>query len=312
MYANMTSTIHLRRKYLLIVVSLTTMFAYVTYFPRMPNFVTSLHYNAKREPVSPSGIATITQSDAPSPTQQSQSHASDADTTPRNPEWEQLNKYDFFRRTAAFYSIHKNESQQPLFRILFQTKRDAHLPKNMSYALHFVINYANKTYELQIPADKVFIVRHNVLLDANDQETLDSTFYRICSLNYNATSLVDELNTKYNLNLSAIAALERRDTFDMKVFITDFVHKLTTKSAIDVEVHVEGDRKQGSMVCSFCYFYDNREEEKRHLPIVWWIETNKLIGYKLLGVCNNSLSNTPRYRDLFAKHVDYLQVFNFI
>ena len=42
---------------------------------------------------------------------------------------------------------------------------------------------------------------------------------------------------------------------------------------------------------------------------MWWIEANKLFGYKKLVLCNHSFPDTDDYRRLFDKHKDFVQVY---
>ena len=73
--------------------------------------------------------------------------AIDGDDRPRNNDWEQLNRHDFFRRSMAYYFVEKS-----LLRLYFLTKSGWMIRRmervKRVYDLQLIVDYAGQRYNL--------------------------------------------------------------------------------------------------------------------------------------------------------------------
>ena len=203
--------------------------------------------------------------------------------TYRNSEWEQLNKYTFFRRSTANYFI-----DAELLRIYFITHSEI---KHYNYSVElFVYEYPDKLlYKIYISncTTKIHDRQHKYILKYLDIKSLNLAYY-------------DSFRTY------------------MKLFIIDETSvslKLRTRDPIDVKYkYAYNQNRSGSIICSTCFYYfrDNMNHSDPYFfkTFRWWFELNKRFGYKKVVIFNTSIPNTKDYNDLFEEYKDFVQVNN--
>ena len=219
--------------------------------------------------------------------------SNDSTDEPRNAEWEQLNKHMFFRRTAAFYVHDKH-----LLRAYYLTRVGTN--PNLTYTLNLIVQMDAGKRHYAIGTKHVKMKKH----------WLDFGAYLFASLNWEGLDLIAELNTNFNLRLSDDDLFSAKSSMKIGLLVRDEQANLTTHHPIDVQLKRQRNtEKSGSVLCTFCYFYGDSQTRDNYLQFLWWIEANKRFGYTKLVLCNNSFPDTGDYRRLFAKHADFVQVY---
>ncbi len=162
----------------------------------------------------------------------------------RNPEWEQLNKYDFFRRTAIFYIRDRR-----LLRAYFVSMLHMYKNTNQSYSLYLTLGQ----YSLHLPHVHMKLHWH---------------FHKqsiVASLNWHDLNLVKALNAKFSLNLTEQVLRQNKH---LSLSIRDEVTNLTTHHALYVQIkRQQSRRKSGSMLCTYCYFYGDSNSRQNFLQV---------------------------------------------
>ena len=62
-------------------------------------------------------------------------------------------------------------------------------------------------------------------------------------------------------------------------------------------------------MCTYCYFYGKSDVLDNYYMFMYWIELNKLFGYRKVALCNHSFPDTQQYAELFAKHAQFVHVY---
>ena len=203
-------------------------------------------------------------------------------TKPRNPEWEQINKFTFFRRNSSFYF-----SDISMLRIFYVTSKD----------------FINYIYTVQLLVfDKYTQSLLSYLTFSNNSYRIheESHMYQLISLTINNISLFS-----YDI-----------DRIELKLTINDpnNSEKLTKHYPIDVKISQWiAKNKSGSMACSSCYFYyygklTNHQDSYYFKQFQWWFELNRRAGHKKIVLYNTSIPNTKEYNDLFNQYKNYVEV----
>jgi hypothetical protein len=65
-----------------------------------------------------------------------------------------------------------------------------------------------------------------------------------------------------------------------------------------------GLKKDGSIICSKCYYFRNDQ----YKDFEWWIKLNQRIGYKKIIFCNNSIPNNREYNEIFLKYKHLIEL----
>ena len=179
---------------------------------------------------------------------------------PRNIEWEQLDKFTFFKRSAAYYFIDKR-----FLRVMFITS-------------------ANNVPEFEI--DLIFHFKYGksfkiTLKNANSKKHDQWDKYRSSSLNYDLSffqSFKTDINKLYlNKNLLKMSIIIRDSKYEI----------ISTKTPIEVKIKYlrsqPEESREGSTICSKCYYYYSDNFSYKHFE--WWFELNKKIGYNKITFC---------------------------
>ena len=207
----------------------------------------------------------------------------------RNEEWEQLNKNVFFRRTAAFYIV--NHSLLRFFMLKKSNTTD-----DLALFVELLVEYKQRTYNLTV----------NNYVSLNHMA--HRYFYEFFTLEVDNFDLIGELRANYNLTLDVSHGSIQKE-FSIKAFISD--SDVRTLYPLDVQVKQwQENSKQGAIICSDCYFYGDGKLPINYEQFVWWIETSRRFGYKKLVICNTSIPNSRPYIDLFAKHKDFIELYD--
>ena len=210
----------------------------------------------------------------------------------RNPEWEQLNKDEFYRRSMAYYFVEKS-----LLRVYSLSRNPWHRDfdnRSAIFQIKLVIQQSN--------GERYLIKLNNVTCLYHDNRYE----YDLASLNANL-SLVEMLNEKFGLNLPLNNSVV--ESLRIKLFVQDMVRNITTKHSMDVKTRIQSKPKYGSMLCTYCYFYGESETFDNHIMFLYWIELNKKFGYQKIGICNHSFPATKEYKELFEKHKDLVHMY---
>jgi hypothetical protein len=202
---------------------------------------------------------------------------------PRNFEWEQIDKFTFFKRSAAYYFLDKR-----MLRV-------------------FYITSANNVPEFEIDVIFQFKYRKSfkiTLKNANSKRHDQWDKYRSSSLNYDL-SFFQSFNTDINkLYLD-------KNLVKMSILIRDSKYEIiSTQTPIEVKIkylRTQPDKKrEGSMICSKCYYYSDYLSFKH---FEWWFELNKKIGYNKITFCNSTIPDTYEYRRLFDKYENSIYIY---
>jgi hypothetical protein len=89
--------------------------------------------------------------------------------------------------------------------------------------------------------------------------------------------------------------------YKMEIFIRNNINSQTTQSPIELKIKnlrkINNDPKvEYAMICSKCFQYNDATSANTYK---WWFELHKKIGYSKVRFCNNSIPNTPAYKDVF-------------
>ena len=218
---------------------------------------------------------------------------------PRNAEWEQLNRNDFFRRSCAFLFARRR-----LVRVYFLSKAG---DNTTHYAIRLVVEYARVHYALHFA--NVSALRHD-----------NRGPYDLASLNLHV-DLIEEMTNSYGLiggeqqQQQQLLSLARLDS--VSLFVLDTSRNLSTRHPIRVKLKqlrdndtmLSSQRRGGAMVCTYCYFYGRSDTPHNYLMLLYWLELNKHIGYARIAICNHSLPNTRQYAELFERHKKLVVVY---
>ena len=203
----------------------------------------------------------------------------------RNPEWEQINKYTFFRRSSGYYFV-----DTLLLRIFLIVKSTS------------VLN--NFTAELRIEnSNDEFITKLN-LVNSSLRNHDGARHYALFSLNFE----------QFNLSKEIEMSPEDIQTLKLKIIIIDSKNYLKTKYPIDIKMrHSFSKNKSGSIICSTCFFYYENKKLKHDGPYFfklfqWWFELNKQIGHKKITIYNTSIPNRKDFNDLFYEYRGYVEI----
>ena len=152
---------------------------------------------------------------------------------PRNDEWEQLNKYDFFRRTMAYYFIDRS-----LLRVYFLTKEMWHRANKTKtrYAVQLLVSIGGKRYPPLYFVKKVNKLQH----DGRGP-------YELASLNLKF-DLAAEIQRTFGIEANA-TTLALDPTVRVRLIVVDTLRNITTFSPIQVKLKSHKARvKKGAMV----------------------------------------------------------------
>ena len=223
-------------------------------------------------------------------------HNYHAQNEARNDEWEQLNRDVFFRRSAAFYVVNRS-----LLR-LFMLKRHGSTDF-LSLEVRLLVHYKERTYALA----------YSDSLSLNHWDHRDH--YEFFTLERADFDLLAELGAQHNLTFLSTSAAYR----DLRVqaFVTDTASNNRTRAPLDLHIKQwnssssssSNSSKQGSIICSDCLFYGSGNERARYEQLRWWLEINRAFGYDKIVLCNTSLPNTRAYRQLFAAHAGFVELY---
>jgi hypothetical protein len=203
---------------------------------------------------------------------------------PRNPEWEQLDKFTFFRRSSAYYFLDKR-----FLRVFYITSANNVPNFEIELILHFKF-------------DKSFKLR---LKNADSKKHDQWGKYRSSSLNYDL-SFTQSFNTDIN------QLFLNKHLIGMSMLVRNMDDaRWTTLTPIDVKIKflrskTSGKVRQGSAICSKCYYYTDKESYKH---FEWWFELNKHIGYDKITFCNNSIPDVYEYKVLFKKYENLIYIY---
>jgi hypothetical protein len=202
---------------------------------------------------------------------------------PRNNEWEQLDKFTFFRRSAAYYFLDKR-----FLRVMFITSANNVPDFEIDLIFHFKYG---KSFKI-------------TLKNANSKKHDQWDKYRSSSLNYDLSffqSFKTDINKLYI----------DKNLLKMSIIIRDAKYEtISTMTPIEVKIKYlrtqPDETRTGSMICSKCYYYSDFLSY-RHFE--WWFELNKKIGYNKITFCNSTIPDTYEYRRLFDKFESSIYIY---
>jgi hypothetical protein len=204
------------------------------------------------------------------------------DTKPRNPEWEQINKFTFFRRNSSFYF-----SDMSMLRIFYVTSKD--YIKYIYTAKLLVFDKLNQSLLSELHFSNNSYRIHE-----------ESHLYQLISLTINNISL-------FNYDV---------DRIELKLFLIDLNNNISlmTHYPIDVKISKWIDKdKSGSIACSSSYFYyygklTNHQDSYYFKQFQWWFELNRRTGHQKIVLYNTSIPNTQEYKNLFNQYENFVEV----
>ena len=174
------------------------------------------------------------------------------DRSGRNPEWEQLNAFDFFRRTTVFY-IHDRQ----LLRAYFVSSLHMYKSSHQAYTMHVLMDDStnpDRNYTLKMKHVRMKLHWHHF------KQSI------VASLDWYNLDLVDAFNVKYDLSLQNESLFNGKLTF--KLFIRDEETQLVTRHPLYVQIKKQrSPRKSGSLLCTYCYFYGNADSKANYLTV---------------------------------------------
>ena len=90
------------------------------------------------------------------------------------------------------------------------------------------------------------------------------------------------------------------------IFIQDSKNKIDSPLKLKIKYirTRPGLKKDGSIICSKCYYF----RKDQYKDFEWWIKLNKKIGYKKIIFCNNSIPNNREYNDIFFRYKDLIEL----
>jgi hypothetical protein len=201
----------------------------------------------------------------------SNSTVNSSGSIPRNSEWEQLNKYVYFRRSAAFYFKDKQ-----LLRIFFISK------SNLRHKYDFIVTLKPDQTET------ITVVLPNAQVKLHDRWDI----YEVNSLNYNfSVSQYFEMN---------------ENEFKMDLFVKQNNPLIQTSHPIEVKIKsFHGKNKEDAAICSKCYYYNDDTSK----IFEWWFELNIQIGFNKISICNNTIPNTENFERILKKYESNVHVY---
>ena len=207
----------------------------------------------------------------------------------RNPEWEQLNEMLFFRRTAAFYLIHKQM-------LKFYYLVDYRNKSRYEFDLNLKIEYENRVYNMTILSK-----------DIGKYRIFKRWSYEFSALEA-YVNIHKDLNDLYDVVVPTDVFI--KDKFKIQAYLYDPISQSRTQYPLDVGIKQwrEGS-KNGSMICSGIHFgYGDSDSPSNYEKLSWWLEANRQFGFAKVVLTNNSIPDTEAYRRLFAKHEGFVEI----
>ena len=122
--------------------------------------------------------------------------------------------------------------------------------------------------------------------------------------------MVSEMRTRFGVNVSE-GDMAISDQLRIRLFVVDKTKNLRTQHPLEVRIKsaTQQTKRRGSMLCTYCYFFGEADNIDHYYMFLYWIELNKKFGYEKLAICNHSFPNTKEYADLFAKHKDFVVIY---
>lgn len=201
-----------------------------------------------------------------------------AEKTPRNEIWEQMNEWVFFKRTSSYYIIEKS-----VLKAYFISKDDF----KSSIDMIMVVEYKNKAISQTFKINNV---------SYEEKESRSNYRLKLLSFKFNLLETFDL--TDYSLISNLLVYFVQGDN---PTHGTQYPLKVTIK-------HLQSKTKTGSMICSKCYYFRNKDDYKY---LLWWIELNKQIGYDKIQFCNQSIPNNKEFYQIFDVYKDFIEVKQF-
>ena len=216
----------------------------------------------------------------------------------RNAEWEQLSRYDHFRRSAAYYLADKR-----LVRVYFFTTNASDFTAT-TYRGQLVVSSGQSGRKYELALENASVVYH----DGRYQ-------YSFVSLNFERLDVLDRLRRVHGVRIARDQLFASSSVkLKLGLFVEDVRRGLRTRNAIELKVRGaerrQGRAKRGSVACTYCYFYGASDTTENYMEFVWWIELHKQLGYERLLICNHSFPHTPRYERLFARHAGFVRLYH--
>ena len=200
---------------------------------------------------------------------------------PRNEVWEQMNELVFFKRTSSYYIIEKS-----ILKVYFVCKDSF----NSSINMILKVEYKDET------VSQDYIVKN---VNYEEKEARSNYRLKLLSLKFNLLETFNMVDYDVISNL-----LLYFETGENTKYITQYPLKVTIK-------RLQSGTKQGSIICSKCFWFRNDDDYKY---LLWWIELNKQIGYSKVQFCNQSIPNSREFNQIFETYRDFIDVrqFHFI
>lgn len=204
----------------------------------------------------------------------------------KNQVWEQLNGDVFFKITSGFYII-----------------------ENSLLTISYISSRKHEFYSFDIKLLVVFkdkLTNSTVFFNAPiiNNERYGSYSFNSINLNFTLLDYVKDISDYYSL--------VKKGNYKFYAFVRNSNDHLQ-HTAFPIEIKVRFIRKKrlarkhGSIICSKCLFLKKQD----YKDLLWWIELNKLIGYKKIVFCNISIANTYEFNKLFDRYKNFVEVVQF-
>ena len=94
--------------------------------------------------------------------------------------------------------------------------------------------------------------------------------------------------------------------FNLKMTRNKGLNLVCGTRGIDVKIHHINERneKKTAVICTEPLFLENQDQQS----LAWWIEMNKLSGYKKIILFNNSIPNTRGFERLFNENKHFVEI----
>ena len=200
------------------------------------------------------------------------------DDCKNNLQWEILEEFIFFKRSASYY---------------FKDKQ--------YILLHFFTHY-KETFNMRlivnvIHNDKII---HKVILD-------NSKYYRYKV--YGNNGFYDLYDVRSEFNLFQILERLKLESEIGRINLQVIIESDSGKTEIPIDLKIKNLResyfsKDHSMICSRTLVLSNAELKS----LKWWFELNKKMGLTKIVIYNNSIENSVEYKKIFQDYEHFVEL----
>ena len=206
-----------------------------------------------------------------------------ADFLEDNKEWIEVSTGIFLKRKSVLYF------QDAKKMVLLFTCKNGTLNERTKFTFNFSIKYE----------DRIIAKTQNEEEQANNELKM---FFNI--RHYQNFILIVHLDLGKLLDVDYFES--KKVDIGVSARLQGSLFNLASKVKVS-RLRSKTSRETNAVICTEPLFL----EEKDYQNLAWWIELNKMSGYKKIVLFNNSIPDTEMFNKLFLKHKDFVEINQF-